>query len=47
MKQRKGVSITLFEIDNSMCFFLENVETVNCADILPPNDARIVDVRFK
>ena len=47
MKQRRGVSIMLFKIDNSKCLFLENVEMVNCANILSPNDASIVDVRFK
>ena len=44
MKQRRGVSITLFKIDNSKCLFLENVEMVNCANILSPNDASIVNV---
>ena len=44
MKQRRGVSIMLFKIDNSKCLFLENVKMVNCANILSPNDANIVDV---
>ena len=37
----------VFKIDSSKCLFLENVETVNCANILSPNDASIVNVRFK
>ena len=39
MKQRRGVGVTLFEIDNSKYLFLENAETVTCANILSPNDA--------
>ena len=37
----------LFKIDNSKSLFLENVETVSCDNILSPNDASIVNVRFK
>ena len=44
MKQRTGVSITLFKIDNSKCLLLENAETVNCANILSPYDSSIVNV---
>ena len=44
MKQRTGVSITLFKIDNSKCLLLENAETVNCANILSPYHSSIVNV---
>ena len=42
MKWRRGVMIKLFQIDNSKCLFLENVETVNCNDVLSPYDASIL-----
>ena len=47
MKQRRWVSISLFKIDNPKCLLLENVETVNCANVLFPFDASIVNLWFK
>ena len=47
MKQRRGVSITFFKIDKSKCLFWENAETVSCANMLSPNDASLVNLRFK
>ena len=44
MKQRRGVSITLFKIDNSKCLFLENEETVNCTDVFSPCDTGTVNI---
>ena len=34
--------IKLFKVDDSKCLFLENVETVNCNDVLFPYDASIL-----
>ena len=44
IKQRKVVSIMLFKIDNSKYLFLENVEMVNCANVLPPYNTSIVNM---
>ena len=47
MKQKRGVSNTLFKTDNSKSYFLENVEMVNCTDIVSPHDASIANMWFK
>ena len=37
----------IFKIDNSKCLYPENVETVNCTDVLSPYDASIANVWLK